>query len=183
MINENLIKALMKQHAATTPNDIMVRLVIDEGHEKPATVEVVSLADAIQTSVDRMTDLIGTSLDTDPPVIRAAQLSKLEYKKGQSQKKNKAPKYEKKAFRFRAGIDDHDLERKINDLNKFLERGLDCNYSVFSKAKVRRRNQDAGMELVERIQELISAHGVLKRPPQKNEQGNYIQVQLEPKKK
>jgi translation initiation factor IF-3 len=180
LANEHLIKVLMKKNPNATAKDLMVRLVIDEGHESPATVDVVSLADAIQISVDRMTDLIGTSLDSDPPVIRVTQLSKLEYKKEQS--KQKKPTNQKKAFRFRAGIDLHDLERKVKNLIKFLEQGLECDYSVFSKARLLRVNANAGMELVERIQELVSEYGDLKRPPQTSEQGNYIRVQLEPKK-
>jgi translation initiation factor IF-3 len=180
LANEHLIKVLMKKNPNATAKDLMVRLVIDEGHESPATVDVVSLADAIQISVDRMTDLIGTSLDSDPPVIRVTQLSKLEYKKEQS--KQKKPTNLKKALRFRAGIDLHDLERKVKNLIKFLEQGQNIDYSVFSKARLLRVNANAGMELVERIQELVSEYGDLKRPPQTSEQGNYIRVQLEPKK-
>jgi translation initiation factor IF-3 len=183
LANENLITAIMKRHANTPPTEVMVRLVIDEGPENPAAVSVVSLADAIEVSVDRMTDLIGTSLQSDPPVIRATNISKLEYRQQQSQQKGIAKsKKQKKTFRFRAGISDHDLERKLADLRKFLDQGLECDYSVFSKKKLLRVNPNAGMDLVERIQTLLADHAQLKRPPQPNELFSYVRVNLIPKK-
>ena len=181
LANEKLIKVLMKQNSGATPDDLMVRLVINEGPQDPSTVEIMSLADAIRVSVDRVTDLIGISLDSDPPVIKATDLAKLEFMKDQ-QKTTKGPKKQQKSFRFRAGIDLNDLDRKVKDIKKFLEKGMDCEYSVFSKARMMRQNEMAGMELVDRIQELLKDHGVTKRPPQKNERGNMIRVLLEPKR-
>ena len=182
--NERLISLIMsKSKKKTSPEKVMVRLVIDEGPTVPATVSVVSLAEAIQVSVDRMTDLIGTSLDSDPPVIRATQLSKLQYQKQQSQQKGNAKaKQQQKSFRFRAGIGDHDLERKIADIIKVLDNGGAVDYTVLSKARLLRANPNAGMDLVERIQVLLTDFGQVKRPPKANETGNFIRVQLEPKK-
>lgn len=181
LANEKLIATIMRKHRNTPPAEVMVRLVIDEGPEHPADVSVVSLADAINVSVDRMTDLIGTSLQSDPPVIRATNISKLEYRQQQIQQKGNAKsKKQKKTFRFRAGISDHDLERKLSGLIKFLDKGLECDYSVFSKARMLRVNPDAGTDLVERIQDLLADHAQLKRPPQLN--GSFVRVNLIPKK-
>jgi translation initiation factor IF-3 len=120
-------------------------------------------------------------METDPPVIRATSLSRLEYKQQQSQQKgNTKSKQQKKTFRFRAGISDHDLDRKLKNILKFLGMGMECDYSVFSKAKVLRENANAGMELVDRIQALLGDTCQLKRPPQPNEIGNYIRCQLVP---
>lgn len=183
LANERLISIIMRKNKNTPPDNVMVRLVVDEGPTAPATVSVVSLAEAIQVSIDRMTDLIGTSLDSDPPVIRATQLSKLQYQKQQSQQKGNAKvKQQQKSYRFKAGIGDHDLERKIADIIKVLSSGGNVDYTVLSKARLLRANPNAGMELVERIQVLLDQYGQLKRPPNKNETGNFIRVQLEPKK-
>lgn len=180
--NERLISLIMSK-TKKKPGDLMVRLVIDEGPTAPATVSVVSLAEAIQVSVDRMTDLIGTSLDSDPPVIRATQLSKLQYQKQQSQQKGNAKaKQQQKSFRFKAGIGDHDLERKIAGIIKVLDNGGTVDYTVLSKARLLRTNPNAGMDLVERIQELLTDFGQVKRPPKSSETGNFIRVQLESKK-
>jgi translation initiation factor IF-3 len=179
LANERLIKVLMK-NTTKAAGDLMVRLVIDEGKDLPSTVEVVSLTEAIEISLDRDTDLIGTSLNTDPPVLRATQLSKLEYKKKQAEAKNNKVTKLKKSFRFRAGIDDHDLERKAGVMISYLQKGLECEYTIFTKARMLRVNANAGMELVEKIQELVADCGQLKKAPSLNEQGNHLRVQLEP---
>jgi translation initiation factor IF-3 len=185
LANEHLIKVLMQKHKAAGigPEKVEVRLVIDEGPQAPATVQVCSVADAISISLDRMTDLIGTSLDTTPPVIRATQLSKLHYRKEQAASKNRQPTKQQKSFRFKAGIGDHDLERKIADMHKTLQKGMECEFTVFSKAKIRRLNANAGMELVQKIQALVANDGTLKRPPQLNDEGSFVRVQLEPIRK
>eukprot|EP00934_Nitzschia_sp_Nitz4_P009466 Nitzschia sp. Nitz4//scaffold50_size126154//38418//38981//NITZ4_003678-RA/size126154-processed-gene-0.53-mRNA-1//-1//CDS//3329553677//9456//frame0 len=184
--NEALVSVLTKKFPhAKGPNDIEIRLVIDEGPEQPATVKVCSLSEAIEISLDRMVDLLGTAIDQDPPVVRAASQSKLAYQKEQaaSAQKSSQKSKGKKGFRFRAGIDDHDLMRKIQDLIKTLEGGTECEYTVFSKARLLRENPTAGMNLVDRIQELVSHCGTLKRKPSSNETGSHIRVLVEPKKK
>lgn len=183
--NEKLIQALIKLNPQSQgPDDIQIRLVIDEGPETESTVQVCSLAEGIEVSLDRMADLIGTSLQAVPPVVRVAQLSKIEYQKEQaaSKQKSNAKTKQKKTFRFRAGIEEHDLDRKLQDMIKFLGRGMECEYTVFSKARTMRANADAGMHLVDRIQELVAHCATLKRPPAKNETGNHIRVILVPKK-
>lgn len=184
LANEDLISFVMRKHGNTSPHKVNVRLVVDEGQDKPATVSVVSLAEAIQVSVDRMTDLIGTSLDSDPPVIRATTLSKLEYRQQQAQQKGNAKsKKQTKSFRFRAGISDHDLERKLGGMIKSLEKGLECDFSVFSRARRLKENPNIGFELVERIQLLVAEFGQKKGKQQVNETGTYVRVKLMPKTK
>jgi translation initiation factor IF-3 len=170
----------MRKQRATSPDDVEVRLVIDEGPEKSATVAVMSLSEAIQISIDRMTDLIETELSKDPPVIRATQLSKLEYKKEQMDKKNKTQAKQTKTFRFRSGIGDNDLDRKLADLIKFLKQGLDCDFSVFSKRKMMLQNGNAGLELVERIKNLVGDLAELKKAPATNEAGTRITATFVP---
>ena len=185
LANEELLVTLRKQFPnAKGPTEIEVRLVVDEAGETPSTVQVCSLAEAIELSLDRMTDLIGVTLKSDPPVIRAVRLSKLEYQKEQVAAKQKLTSKSKQAktFRFRAGIDANDLNRKIQAMTKFLEQGIECEYTVFSKARTLRENAIAGNELVERIQALVQDFAVQKRAPQTNEQGNHIRVCLVPKK-
>lgn len=186
LVNEALIEQVRRIYPnAKGPEEMTVRLVIDQGPEEPAKVEICSLAEAIAISLDRMTDLIGIAMKSDPPVIRAARLSKLEYEQKEklaANKKASAKSKQKKTFRFRASIDSNDLNRKIQDMTKFLQEGIECEYTVFSKARTLRENVEAGRELVERIQGLISHCAVLKRAPEENEVGNHIRVLLIPKK-
>lgn len=188
LANEDLIITLRNQFPqASGPTEIQVRLVIDEvGEDIPSTVMICSLADAIQISLDRNIDLIGVAMKNDPPVIRAVRLSKLEYQKellaSAKQKSISKKKQAMKTIRFRAGIDTHDLERKIQSIIKCLEQGIDCEYTVFSKARTLRDNSSAGEELVTKIQSMIGNVGIPKKPPKANDEGNQIRVYLVPKK-
>ncbi len=186
LANEDLVARLIRASSATSADSLMIRLVIDEGPNNPSTVQVVSLSEAIQVSLDRMTDLFAISLDSDPPVIRAAELSKLEYKHEQAKKRQQqqtaSSRKEKKIFRFKAGIGTADLDRKIGQLMGYLQKGHDCEYTVFTRARTMRENEDAGIELVEHIQKLIGDAGSMKKEPETNETKTFYKVIMEPKK-
>ena len=173
----------MRKRRASSPDDVQVRLVIDEVPPKQATVEIVSLSEAIRISLDNHSDLIGTQINADPPVIRATDLLKLEYQKSQKAAASKTKIQGKKSFRFKANIADHDLKRKVSEMTKYLKQGHDCDFSVLSNRQTMRNNENAGMDLVERILSLTSEYGVPKRNPQKNEAGNHIRVTLLPTKR
>jgi translation initiation factor IF-3 len=190
LTNEDLIAYLIRKNSSggtpVSPDEVSVRLVIEEGHDVPSTTQITNLAKAISLSLERDVDLIGITLDNDPPVIKAAELAKLEYKAQQNQKKaqqqQSAARKETKSMRFKAGIDHHDLERKVSQLTSYLQMGNDCEYTVFTKGRTLRSNPDAGMELVDRIQELISDFATLKKPPETNDTKSFWKVRLAPKK-
>ena len=183
--NENLVAELIRNAAVASADKVTVRLVSDEGPDTPSSVRVLTLSEAIVLSLDRELDLIGANITGDPPVIRATQLSKLEYKHLQAQKKQQqsaSNKKEKKSFRFKAGIESNDLERKLGRLKDFLSKGHDCEFTVFTRLRTLRQNPNAGAELVEEIAALLSDHGDMKRAPQTNETKSFYRVQYAPKK-
>ena len=183
--NEELVASLIRKASVSSADKVTVRLVIDGGPDTPSSVEVLSLSKAIETSLDRELDLIGANLTGDPPVIRATQLSKLEYKHKQAQKKQQqaaANRKELKSFRFKAGIESNDLERKLDRLKGFLSKGHDCDFTVFTRMRTLRQNPNAGIELVSEIRLLLSDYGDIKREPQPNETKTFYRVQYEPKK-
>ena len=183
--NEELIAQLIRNASVSSADKVTIRLVIDEGPDTPSSVEVISLSEAIEISLDRELDLIGANIKGDPPVVRATQLSKLEYKHKQAQKKQQqaaANRKELKAFRFKAGIESNDLERKLGRLRGFLSKGHDCDFTVFTKMRTLRQNPNAGIELVNKIRELLADVGDIKREPQTNETKSFYRVQYVPKK-
>ncbi|MGK3746194.1 MAG: translation initiation factor IF-3 [Bacillariaceae sp.] len=184
LANEDLVALLIRKSSESSADSLTIRLVTDEGPDTPSTVQVISLSEAIEISLDRGEDLIGANIDGDPPVIRVTQLSKLEYKHHQAQKKQQnssSNKKEKKAFRFKAGIDKNDLERKLGRLKEFLIKGHDCDFTVFSRLRTLRQNPDAGGELVEQIRVLLADVGEMKRPPQTDETKKFYRVNYQPK--
>mmetsp|Transcript_15246 Transcript_15246/g.35135 ORF Transcript_15246/g.35135 Transcript_15246/m.35135 type:complete len:316 (+) Transcript_15246:143-1090(+) len=183
--NEDLVGRLIRDAGASSADKVTVRLVIDEGPDTPSSVEILSLTEAIGISLDRELDLIGGNISGDPPVIRATDLSKLEYKHKQAQKKQQqaaANRKELKSFRFKAGIESNDLERKLDRLKGFLTKGHDCEFTVFCRLRTLRQNPNAGIELVNQIRILLSDHGDIKREPKTNETKSFYRVRFEPKK-
>ena len=89
LANEDLVAQLIRNAAEASADNVTVRLVTEAGPEAPSTVQVITLSEAIEISLDREADLIGANLTADPPVIRATQLSKLEYKHQQALKSEK----------------------------------------------------------------------------------------------
>merc|ERR1711935_223182 len=125
--NEQLVSQLLRNASASSADKVTVRLVTDEGPDTPSSVQVITLSEAIVLSLDRELDLIDANINGDPPVIRATQLSKLEYKQQQAQKKQQqaaSNKQEKKSFRFKAGIESNDLKRKLDRLKGFLSKDM-----------------------------------------------------------
>mmetsp|Transcript_25135 Transcript_25135/g.58873 ORF Transcript_25135/g.58873 Transcript_25135/m.58873 type:complete len:298 (-) Transcript_25135:1802-2695(-) len=185
LANEELVSKLIRNAGESSADKVTVRLVIDGGPDTPSSVQIITLSNAITLSLDRELDLIGANLDGDPPVIRASQLAKLEYKHKQAQKKiqqSSSNKKERKSFRFKAGIESNDLERKLDRIKEFLSRGHDCEFTVFARLRTLRQNPNAGSELVELIRTLLSDHGDMKRAPQTNETKSFYRVQYQPKK-
>ena len=185
LANEQLVSQLIRNAGVSSADKVTVRLVIDEGPDAPSSIQIITLSEAITLSLDRELDLIGANVEGDPPVIRATQLAKLEYKHKQAQKKNQqssSNKKEQKSFRFKAGIDTNDLERKLDRLKGFLSKGHDCEFTVFARLRTLRENPNAGAELVDQIRALLSDYGDMKRPPQTNETKSFYRVQYEPKK-
>ena len=172
----------------SSPKDVQVRLVVDAKERgQKSLVEVVSLDEAIRTAVDRQVDLIGIQLNQEVPVVRATLLSKFQYQKSQAQDKKKAgggngdsSSKAIKRFRFRAGIDDHDLLRKVKDISKFLAKGQRCDFTILSK---RWQSKEAGQELVDRIAKMVQEVGQFRVPPDINEAGTFIKVSMVPLKK
>jgi len=184
LANEDLVVQLIRNASESSADKVTVRLVTDEGPESPSTVQIVSLSEAIEISLDREADLIGANIDSKPPVLRATQLSKLEYKHQQAQKKQRqssSNRKETKSFRFKAGIDVHDLERKIKRLKGFLIKGHDCRFTVFARLRTLRQNPEAGIELIEQIKTLLVDYGDMKRAPQTDEKKQFYRVHYQPK--
>ena len=126
LANEKLVAQLMRQSPeATSADDVQVRLLVDVPGNTPPSNQVVSLAQAIQTSIEEQTDLIEIAIKQDIPVVRVTSLNALQYKMSRS-KSNANKPVAPKEFRFNTGIAGHDLDRKIANVVKILEKGHNC---------------------------------------------------------
>ena len=127
LVNEALVQAIRRRARNVSPQDIQVRLLVHPSKATKTTsttTQLLSLPQAVQLSVQQKLDLIGVSLEQDVPVIRMDQLNSFLYKQ---EKENSVQKRRTtKEVQMQHKIAPHDMERKLQQVTKFLEKGHIC---------------------------------------------------------
>ena len=198
LMNEHLVKELMKRHSdvTTAPDKIQLRLVIEgsyneeTGEKEAPTSEETSLDRAIQTSLDLGVDLVAIDLDNPHlPVIRAVHYESKIY---QNNKKLKAKQKDTKdlasivkEFRFKARTADHDFDRKLSAVLDALRKGHKCQIQATCQVRLMKTGvcPDGAVEVMDRILAAIETEGDKMRPPDVNQEKTVASVQVMPKKK
>lgn len=130
-----------------------VRLVGSSG-----TSEIVPVLDAWKQAELESLDLILVSKDDAVPlVVRIQDYKKLmfERKKAKTQSTKVKKKNELKEIQLKANISDHDLQTKVNNIDKFLLRGDKVKILVRLKGR-ERENPKRAFELLEKVVETVS---------------------------
>jgi hypothetical protein len=119
LVNEALVQAIRRHARNVPPQEIQVRLL-----QHPNTTQLLSLPQAVQLSVQHKLDLIGISLQQEVPVVKMENWKSFLYKQ---EKETSHPKRKTtKEVHFQPKIAEHDLERKLQQVTKFLEKGHIC---------------------------------------------------------
>ena len=111
---------------------------------------IVSINEAWNQAEESGLDLVlVSSEDADPPVVRIQDYKKLQYEKKKKQKQNKH-KTELKEIQLKANISDHDLQTKVNNIDRFLERGDKVKVIVSLKGR-ERDNPQRAHDLIDKV--------------------------------
>jgi len=96
--------------------------VIDENG---AQLGVMTPAEALKISQERFLDLVEIAPTANPPVCKIMDYGKYQYQKSREERlqKSKQKKVDIKGIRLGVRTDDHDLEFKKNQAEKFLKKG------------------------------------------------------------
>ena len=195
--NEHLVRFLLKSKKASSADALQVRLVVDKGAGNPPETDVTSLQSAIDTSNDLGLDLMEISLKQDVPVIKAVDYSRLLFEKSKQSKssgvgKQKGGKKGKgggggglavKEFKFKAGIADNDLERKAENMIKYLVKGHRCQVTIIASRFRLRENAAASAVTLDRVREILGEYVMEPKNKKGNEAGTYTTMQFEPNPK
>jgi translation initiation factor IF-3 len=92
-------------------------VVIDENGENLGEIERLA---AINIAKERELDLVLVSPNAEVPVGRIVDWAKFKYEKSKKLRKNKAKVIETKEWWFKPGIEDRDIEMKLEKVKKFL---------------------------------------------------------------
>ena len=118
-----------------------IRLV---GHSKYEN-NIISTAEALELASDEGLDLVLINPKESPAICKIMDYAKFVYNQKKNEKKNSAPKL--KEIKFTPNITDNDLDVKIKQARKFLEKGSNINIHVFFKGR-EITHKDRGKEVL-----------------------------------
>jgi translation initiation factor IF-3 len=122
-------------------------------------------------------DLVEVSPNSRPPVCSIMDYGKFQYEKSKKQQASSVVK--EKEFSLRYVIDDHDLQTKMNQAKKFLEKGDRVKIIIKFKAR-ENAHREEGWEVINKAVGMLAEVGSPEKPPAMD--GNRIVVKLVKKK-
>jgi len=139
-----------------------VRL-IDEGGTH---VGVIRTRDALDMARERGLDLVEVQPNAMPPVCRLMDYGKFRYEESRRERESRKRQkiVEVKEVRLRPKIDDHDLETKGRQAQRFLESGDKVKVSVLFRGR-EIAHQDIGQGLLERMAQQLGPVSVIDQTP------------------
>jgi len=106
-----------------------VRLIDSDGSQ----LGIVKIKDALHVAEERGLDLVEVAPDSTPPVCRIIDFGKYRYKMNKKHSHRKT--MDVKEVKIRPHISEFDLERKINQMLKFLSAGNKAKVSMFFRGR------------------------------------------------
>ena len=160
--------------------------------EVTPTNQVVTLNRAMTIAHEHSLDLMEVTLQQSPPVIKAVDFDKWLYEQKKKEKLDAAKKRKGeggaisdrplKEFKFRAGIADHDLQRKTDNMLKYLGKGHAIRVTLIARQRILNVDAAAIETTFERVKELVGDRAVEVRGMKANERKSYGSLLLHPSK-
>ena len=141
-----------------------VRLISGEGEQ----LGIMSTKDAFDIASRDGLDLVEVAPNADPPVCRIMDYGKYKYqaskKDQEARKKTKA--FQLKEVKFRPHTDEHDLNYKIKNVIKFLEKKNRVKLTVMYRGR-EYAYQETGIELLNKVAEEVQEYGSIEQEAKK----------------
>lgn len=127
--------------------------VVDEKGEK---LGEMSSREALEIAQEKELDLVEVSPNTKPPVCKITDHGKLQYSHSKQQRQQKAKQKKKDTKGIRLGIrtDQHDLDFKKKQAEKFLSKGNKVKIEIILKGR-EKAHQDLAKENLKNFLETI----------------------------
>lgn len=139
-----------------------MRLIDPDGQQ----LGIMSLDEALEKASGFGLDLVEVSPKSDPPVCKIMDYGRYKYlqsKKAHEAKKKQAGGFLKEV-KMRPRTDEHDLQVKLRNVERFLKGGHKTKISVVFRGR-ELRHKDLGERMMERIIEETKEWGVAEHPP------------------
>jgi translation initiation factor IF-3 len=129
---------------------------------------VMATRDAMDVAIREGLDLVEVAPNADPPVCRIMDYGKFKYeaskKEQEARKKTKA--FQLKEIKLRPHTDEHDLNTKIKNLKKFLEKKNRVKLTLMYRGR-ELAYQETGIELLLKIAEEVKDLGAIEQEAKK----------------
>ena len=153
-----------------------MRLISGSGEQ----LGIVSLPEALETARNEGMDLVEVAPNSDPPVCRIMDFGKFKYQasKKEQEARKKGKSFQTKEIKFRPHTDEHDLEFKIKNIKKFLDKKNRVKITVMFRGR-ELAYKEAGRDLLDRVAEEVIDVGSVDQPPK--EEGRNLSMVVAPK--
>lgn len=140
-----------------------LRVIDEDGNQ----LGVLSRHEALDAAREAGLDLVEISPNADPPVAKIVDWGKYNYQRTKQLQKNRrnTKATELKQMRLGMKISDHDLEVKLNKVDKFLDAGHKVKITVFYRGR-ENAHKDLGFKLADRVIERFGETIVVEQQPQ-----------------
>jgi translation initiation factor IF-3 len=151
-------------------------LLVKEG----AKIGIFDTRDALRMARNEGLDLVEIVPTARPPVCSITDYGQYKYEETKKKKAQRHTGPKEKEVSFRYVIDPHDLQVKVNQMQRILEEGDKVKIMVRFKAR-ENAHKDQGMVTIQKCLELVSSFAVVEKQP--SFEGNTIVCRLAPKTK
>ncbi len=116
-------------------------------------IGVLSVAEGMEMAVEAGLDLVEIAPNSDPPVCKVLDYGKFKYleQKKQNEARKKQKVIEVKEIKMRPGIDEHDYQTKMRNMNKFLGNGDKVKVTIRFRGR-EMAHQNLGVKVLQRVQ-------------------------------
>lgn len=158
--------------------DKEVRLIGENGEQ----LGLMSAKEAYAKAKEADLDLIKIAPTAKPPVCKIGDYGKFRYEQARREKeqKKKQKGAEVKEIRFSPNIDDNDVNTKVNNAKKFLEKGNRVKVTLRFRGREMAHMEDTRHILTDFTEQLADV-AVIEKPAKL--EGRSISLTLAPKKK
>lgn len=152
--------------------------VIDEKGEQ---LGVFDTAAALQLARERELDLVEVSPIAQPPVCKIVDYGQLRYEanKKERKQKGKQKKTEVKGIRLSTTIGDHDIQVRVEQAKKFLEKGNKVQIELLLRGR-QKMHPEIGKDVINKFVALLAQIAAVESPI--SQQGGKLSAILMSKK-
>jgi translation initiation factor IF-3 len=135
-----------------------IRVIDDQGNQ----LGIMAPAEALQIAREREIDLVEVAPMAKPPVCRIMDYGKFQYQQSKQDRVNKAKqkKVEIKGIRLGVRTDDHDLDFKKNQTEKFLQKGDKVKIEIILRGREKAHHELARTSLINFLKSIVTDYKV-----------------------